>query len=88
MRAEPSTIAFAVHEHEPPALEVRINFGIFAGREATPAEIDELATQVLEKVGSVSIVHAASSTQTATNTSFLTVTTIPPSATYLSYLDL
>ena len=56
MRAEPSTIAFAVHEHEPPALEVRVNFGIFAGREATPAEIDELATQLLEKVGSVSIV--------------------------------
>jgi hypothetical protein len=56
MRAEPSTIAFAVHEHEPPALEVRVNFGIYAGREATPAEIDELATQLLEKVGSVSIV--------------------------------
>jgi hypothetical protein len=56
VRAEPSTIAFAVHEHEPPALEVRVNFGIFAGRGATPAEIDELATQLLEKVGSVSIV--------------------------------
>lgn len=56
MTAEPSTIAFAVHEHEPPALEVRVNFGIFAGRGATPAEIDELATQLLEKVGSVSIV--------------------------------
>jgi hypothetical protein len=56
VRAEPSTIAFAVHEHEPPALEVRVNFGMFAGRGATPAEIDELATQVLEKVGSVSIV--------------------------------
>jgi hypothetical protein len=56
VRTEPSTIAFAVHEHEPPALEVRVNFGIFAGREATPAEIDELATQLLEKVGSVSIV--------------------------------
>lgn len=56
MKAEPSTIAFAVHEHEPPALEVRVNFGIFAGREATPAEIDELATQLLEKVGAVSIV--------------------------------
>jgi hypothetical protein len=56
VRAEPSTIAFAVHEHEPPALEVRVNFGIFAGREATAAEIDELATQLLEKVGSVSIV--------------------------------
>jgi hypothetical protein len=56
MRADLDTLAFAVHEHEPPALEVRVNFGMFAGREATPAEIDDLATQVLEKVGSVSIV--------------------------------
>jgi hypothetical protein len=56
MRADLDTLAFAVHEHEPPGLEVRVNFGIFAGREATPAEIDDLATQLLEKVGSVSIV--------------------------------
>ncbi|MDP9491925.1 MAG: hypothetical protein M3P42_06960 [Actinomycetota bacterium] len=49
-------IAFAVHEHEPPALEVRVNFGVFAGREATPAEIDDLATSLLEQVGAVSIV--------------------------------
>ena len=56
MRADLDTLAFAVHEHETPALEVRVNFGMFAGREATPAEIDELATQLLEKVGSVSIV--------------------------------
>ena len=56
MKAELDTLAFAVHEHEPPALEVRVNFGMFAGREATPAEIDDLATQLLEKVGSVSIV--------------------------------
>ena len=56
MRAEPGTLAFAVHGHTPPALEVRVNFGMFAGRAATPAEIDALAQQVLEKVGSVSIV--------------------------------
>jgi|SRR5688572_8364817 hypothetical protein len=56
MKADLDTLAFAVHEHEPPALEVRVNFGMYAGREATPAEIDDLATQVLEKVGSVSIV--------------------------------
>ena len=56
MKAELDTLAFAVHEHEPPALEVRVNFGMFAGREATPAEIDDLAAQLLEKVGSVSIV--------------------------------
>jgi hypothetical protein len=56
MATEPTPLAFAVHEHEPPALEVRVNFGIFAGREATAAEIDELAAQLLEKVSSVSIV--------------------------------
>jgi hypothetical protein len=49
-------LAFAVHEHEPPALEVRVNFGIYAGREATPAEIDGLAATLLEQVGAVSIV--------------------------------
>ena len=49
-------LAFAVHEHEPPALEVRVNFGMFAGREATPAEIDDLASSLLEQVGAVSIV--------------------------------
>ncbi len=50
------TLAFAVHEHEPPALEVRVNFGVFAGRDATPAEIDDLASALLEQVGAVSIV--------------------------------
>ena len=37
--------------------EVRVNFGLFAGREATPAEIDDLAAQLLPKVGDVSIVR-------------------------------
>lgn len=55
MAANPA-LAFAVHEHEPPALEVRVNFGMFAGREATPAEIDDLAASLLEQVGAVSIV--------------------------------
>jgi hypothetical protein len=55
MAANP-TLAFAVHEHEPPALEVRVNFGMYAGREATPAEIDDLAAALLEQVGAVSIV--------------------------------
>jgi hypothetical protein len=59
MKADLDTLAFAVHEHEPPALEVRVNFGMFAGREATPAEIDDLAAELLEKVGSVSIVSEA-----------------------------
>src|SRR3954447_6960314 len=50
------TMAFAVHRHEPPAIEVRVNFGIFAGREATPAEIDRLAEWLLDEVGDVSII--------------------------------
>lgn len=56
MGYEPSALAFAVHEHEPSALELRVNFGMFAGRAATAAEIDELAAQLLEKVSPVSIV--------------------------------
>jgi hypothetical protein len=49
-------IAFAAESHDPPALEIRVNFGIFAGREVTPAEIDELAKEVLPDVGEISIV--------------------------------
>ena len=50
-------IAFAVSKLEQqPALEVRVNFGIFAGREATPAEIDELAKALLPAVPNVSII--------------------------------
>src|SRR3954471_16370119 len=50
------TMAFPVHRHEPPAIEVRVNFGVFAGREATPAEIDRLAEWLLDEVGEVSII--------------------------------
>ena len=52
---EPS-IAFCVREQDAPAFEVRVNFGVFAGRQATPAEIDELATRLRPDVGEVSIV--------------------------------
>ena len=50
-----SLIAFESHT-EPPALEIRVNFGMFAGREATPAELDDLAQALLPEVGEVSIV--------------------------------
>jgi hypothetical protein len=53
--AEP-VIAFATRTFEPPGLEIRVNFGVFAGREATPAEIDDLAAELLGKVTEVSIV--------------------------------
>jgi hypothetical protein len=50
-------IAFAVSKLEQqPALEVRVNFGIFAGRQATPAEIDELGTYMLDEVRPITIV--------------------------------
>jgi len=49
-------IAFCVSRQEPPALEVRVNFGVFAGRHATPAEIDEFAVALRELVPSFSIV--------------------------------
>ncbi|MFL5921451.1 MAG: hypothetical protein ACJ75Q_05695 [Gaiellaceae bacterium] len=55
MTAEPQ-LAFCVREVEPPGVEVRVNFGVFAGRAATPAEIDELAKALLPKVGEVAIV--------------------------------
>jgi hypothetical protein len=49
-------IAFATRTFEPPALEIRVNFGMFAGREATPAEIDDLAAELLDKVTELAIV--------------------------------
>lgn len=36
--------------------DVRVNFGVFAGRDATPAEIDELARAILADQPSVTIV--------------------------------
>ncbi|TML44528.1 MAG: hypothetical protein E6G19_08470 [Actinobacteria bacterium] len=49
-------LAFYHRLPEPPGLEVRVNFGIFAGRPATAAEIEELAQALLTKVGEISIV--------------------------------
>lgn len=48
-------LAFATGP-EAPDQEVRINFGIFAGRAVTPAEIDALATLLLPEFGQVSII--------------------------------
>jgi hypothetical protein len=49
-------IAFAVRDHDAPAIEVLVNFGVFSGREATRAEIDRLADWLLPEVGEVTIV--------------------------------
>jgi hypothetical protein len=50
------TLVFRVREQEQPALEVRVNFGVFAGRNATQAEIDDLARTLNDVVESFSIV--------------------------------
>jgi hypothetical protein len=54
MRVE-NVIAFAVDE-EPAGLEIRINFGVFAGRDATTAELEELGKLLVPEAGQVSIV--------------------------------
>jgi hypothetical protein len=49
-------LAFVVEPRRPPSIEIRVNFGVFAGRAATPAEIDRLAEWLLDEVGVVAIV--------------------------------
>ena len=36
--------------------DIRVNFGVFAGREATQAEIDDLAHTLLEELEAVTII--------------------------------
>jgi hypothetical protein len=48
-------IAFVV-EQEPAGLEIRVNFGVFAGRDATTAELEELGKLLVPEAGEVSIV--------------------------------
>jgi hypothetical protein len=55
MSVEPA-VAFAAPAHETAPFEVRINFGVFAGREATPAELEDLARLLVPEVGELSIV--------------------------------
>jgi hypothetical protein len=52
---EPALV-FAAPKREEPALELRVNFGVFAGREATQAEIEALGKELLEKAKHVTIV--------------------------------
>jgi hypothetical protein len=49
-------ISLLVRKQEEPGIEVRINFGVFAGRHATPAEIDELALALRDSAPSFAIV--------------------------------
>jgi hypothetical protein len=50
-----SLLAFPVRSPEQPGLEIRVNFGMFAGREATAAEIEELGATLLPEIGSAEI---------------------------------
>jgi hypothetical protein len=49
-------ISRLVREQDEPGIEVRVNFGVFAGRLATPAEIDELALALKDLLPSFAIV--------------------------------
>jgi hypothetical protein len=49
-------ISLLVRKHDDPGIEVRVNFGVFAGRHATPAEIDELAASLKDRVPAFAIV--------------------------------
>jgi hypothetical protein len=49
-------ISLLVREHDEPGIEIRVNFGVFAGRNATPAEIDELALALRDFLPSFAIV--------------------------------
>jgi hypothetical protein len=56
MDTDTAPIAFVVEHPDAPTFEIRVNFGIFAGREATPAEIDDLARRLLFEVDAIEIV--------------------------------
>lgn len=48
-------LAFVAGDRVAPAVEIRVNFGIFAGRAVTGAEIDRLALWLLDEVEAVTI---------------------------------
>jgi hypothetical protein len=50
------SLAFVGAPQPRPGLEIRVNFGLFAAREATPSEIDELAKELLDEIADVTIV--------------------------------
>jgi hypothetical protein len=51
-----SQIAFVSSDEPETQIAVHVNFGVFTGREATLAEIDRLAAQLLDRVSHVTIV--------------------------------
>jgi hypothetical protein len=49
-------LVFRAEDRPAPALVVRVNFGVFAGRNATQAEIDHLAHELARETESFAIV--------------------------------
>ena len=49
-------LAFLIPDRAAPAIEIGVNFGIFAGRSVTSAEIDRLAQWLLDDVEVVTII--------------------------------
>ena len=49
-------LVFRASDRQEAALVVRVNFGVFAGRNATQAEIDDLARVISQEVDSFAIV--------------------------------
>jgi hypothetical protein len=56
VETETEYVAFVADDDHPVGLEVRVNFGLCTGREATPAELDELGRRLLAELDHVSIV--------------------------------
>jgi hypothetical protein len=51
-----TALTFVPEPRDSPELEIRVNFGMFAGRDVTNAEIDDLARELLRVLRRVSIV--------------------------------
>jgi hypothetical protein len=50
------TLVFVGDAREDADLELVVNFGVFSGRQATPAEVERLAQDLLEELESVEII--------------------------------
>jgi hypothetical protein len=50
------TLVFVSDSQEDADLELVVNFGIYSGRQATPAEVERLAQSLLEELDSVEII--------------------------------
>ena len=57
MSSQPeSTLAFATPPEDAPSIEIRVPFGALTGRTVMLAEIDRLATWLLDDVGAITLV--------------------------------